>query len=184
MEGYLDTDYTFVLDRDTPDINSLDDIRGKAIAVNNGSAYDVWATDNADEYDLDVQRYGKNADAVQAVLTGRAAYNLAGGTVARWVALQNSRLKAGFTISTGSKFSAGFRHEDVALRNQVEFVSHPPEKIECLDEECHLLLGEEAEVQQVVQISQGGLSTPRHPISGVIVAQRPRALFHVRLKEE
>lgn len=120
VEGYLDTDYTFVLDRDAADINSLDDIRGKAIAVNNGSAYDVWATDNADEYDLDVQRYGKNADAVQAVLTGRAAYNLAGGTVARWVALQNSRLKAGFTLSTASKFSAGFRHEDVAFRNQVE----------------------------------------------------------------
>jgi polar amino acid transport system substrate-binding protein len=120
VEGYLDTDYTFVLNRDAPDIASLDDIRGQAIAVNNGSAYDVWATNNADEYDLDVQRYGKNADAVQAVLTGRAAFNLAGGTVARWVALQNPRLKAGYTISTGSKFSAGFRHEDVAYRNQVE----------------------------------------------------------------
>ena len=86
VEGYLDTDYTFLTLDDAPEIESLDDIRGHAIAVNNGSVYDTWVTDNAPRYDLEVQRYGKNADAVQAVLTGRAFANLAAETAAKWAA--------------------------------------------------------------------------------------------------
>jgi polar amino acid transport system substrate-binding protein len=126
VEGYLDTDYTFVILDDAPDIESLDDIRGHAIAVNNGSVYDAWATENTDRYDLEVQRYGKNADAVQAVLTGRVSANLAGETAAKWAAMQSPLLRTTYTISTGAKFSAGFRHDDVEYRNRVE------ETIECM----------------------------------------------------
>ena len=126
VEGYLDTDYTFLIPDDAAEIASLDDIRGQAIAVNNGSVYDVWASENSDRYDLEVQRYGKNADAVQAVLTGRAFANLAGETVAKWAALQSPLLKTTYTIRSGSKFSAGFRHDDVEYRNQVE------EVLECM----------------------------------------------------
>lgn len=122
VEGYLDTDYTFLVRNDAPEIESLDDIRGQAIAVNNGSVYDVWATDNADFYDLEVQRYGKNADAVQAVLTGRAFANLAGESVAKWAAMQSPQVRTTYTIESGSKFSAAFRHDDVAYRNQVEAI--------------------------------------------------------------
>ncbi len=126
VEGYLDTDYAFVIRDDASDIESLEDLRGQAVAVNNGSVYDVWATDNAETYDLEVQRYGKNADAVQAVLTGRAFANLAGETVAKWAALQSPQLRTSYTIQSGSKFSAGFRHDDVEFRNRVE------EALECM----------------------------------------------------
>ena len=120
VEGYLDTDYTFLIKDDAQEIESLEDIRGRAIAVNNGSAYDLWATDNQDEYGLTVQRYGKNADAVQAVVTGRAFANLVGETVAKWAAKQSPLVKTTYTIKSGSKFSAAFRHEDLEYRNRVE----------------------------------------------------------------
>ncbi len=126
VEGYLDTDYTFLIKSDAPEIRSLDDIRGQAIAVNNGSAYDVWATDHRDEYDLELQRYGKNADAVQAVVAGRAFANLAGETAARWAAKQSPLVRTTYTVRSGNKFSAAFRHQDVEYRNRVE------EILECM----------------------------------------------------
>jgi len=126
VEGYLDTDYTFLVRADAPDITSLEDIRGQSIAVNNGSAYDIWATENRDAYDIDIQRYGKNADAVQAVVAGRAFANLSGHTVAAWAARQSPAVRTTYTIASGSKFSAAFRHDDVAYRNQVE------EILECM----------------------------------------------------
>ena len=134
VEGYLDTDYTFLIDDDAPDIESLEDIRGQAIAVNNGSVYDVWATENADFYDLEVQRYGKNADAVQAVLTGRAFANLAGESVAKWAAMQSPLVRTTYTIKSGSKFSAAFRNEDVEYRNRVEAV------LECMKSDGTMVL--------------------------------------------
>lgn len=126
VEGYLDTDYTFLIKEDAPEIETLEDIRGQAIAVNNGSAYDLWVTDNQAEYGLIAQRYGKNADAVQAVVTGRAFANLAGETVVKWAAKQSPLVKTTYTIKSGSKFSAAFRLQDVEYRNQVE------EIIECM----------------------------------------------------
>ena len=120
VEGYLDTDYTFLTKNDAPEIEALEDIRGEAIAVNNGSVYDVWATENAELYDIEVQRYGKNADAVQAVLTGRAFASLAGESVAKWAAMQSPLVRTTYTIKSGSKFSAAFRNDDVEYRNQVE----------------------------------------------------------------
>jgi polar amino acid transport system substrate-binding protein len=126
VEGYLDTDYTFLVRTEAPDITSLEDIRGQSIAVNNGSAYDIWATENRDTYDLEIQRYGKNADAVQAVVTGRAFANLSGHTVAAWAARQSPAVRTTYTIDSGGTFSAAFRHDDVAFRNQVE------EILECM----------------------------------------------------
>ena len=120
VEGYLDTDYTFLIKNDAPEIETLEDVRGQAIAVNNGSAYDLWVTENQEEYDLEVQRYGKNADAVQAVVTGRAFANLAGETVAKWAANQSPLVRTTYTIKSSSKFSAAFRQDDVEYRNRVE----------------------------------------------------------------
>ncbi len=125
-EGYLDTDYTFLIKKRAPDIRSLEDIRGRAIAVNNGSAYDIWATENTGKYDLTVQRYGKNADAIQAVLTGRAFANLAGTTVSQWAAKKNRLVKTSYTIRSGNAFSMAFRRDDVEYRNRVE------EILECM----------------------------------------------------
>ncbi len=126
MEGYLDTDFTFVIATETPHITALEALRGKTVTVNNGSAYDLWATENQDRYGFEVQRYGKNADAVQAVVTGRSFANLASHTVAGWVAMQTPLVKTSYTIQSGRTFSAAFRHEDVELRNRVEGI------VECM----------------------------------------------------
>src|SRR5256714_12882434 len=42
-EGYLNTDFQFLIRKGTPKITRLEDLRGKTISVNKGSAYDSWA---------------------------------------------------------------------------------------------------------------------------------------------
>jgi hypothetical protein len=72
VQGYLDTNYQFLIRQDGADIATLDDLKGRTIAVNNGSAYDTWLTQNADKYGFKIERYGKTGDAYQAVLARRA----------------------------------------------------------------------------------------------------------------
>jgi len=45
-EGYLDTDFQFLVKKSDAEINSLDDLKGKTISVNKGSAYETWAKEN------------------------------------------------------------------------------------------------------------------------------------------
>jgi polar amino acid transport system substrate-binding protein len=116
-EGYLDTDYTFVIKKGTPVINSLDDLKGKTLSVNKGSAYENWARDNMAKYAFKYDVYGNNADAVQAVQSGRADANLAGSTVAAWAAKQNPAVQTTFTIKTGLVWSLAFRLDDKAGRD-------------------------------------------------------------------
>src|ERR1043165_6804121 len=42
-EGYLNTDFQFLIKRGAPKVNKLEDLKGKIVSVNNGSAYDSWA---------------------------------------------------------------------------------------------------------------------------------------------
>src|ERR1051326_1051223 len=48
-EGYLNTDFQFVVKKDTPDIKAPEELKGKTIAVNKGSVYDSWARDLAEK---------------------------------------------------------------------------------------------------------------------------------------
>ena len=129
MEGYLDTDYQFLLKASTPDPKSLDDLKGKTIAVNKGNLYDKWLSERTDQYGWDILRFGKNADAVQAVVTGQAYANLSGNTTTLWIAKQNPLLKGSLEVRTGQVFSSAFRKDDVALRNTVEQI------LECMKTE-------------------------------------------------
>jgi len=121
-EGYLDTDYLFVQKKSDGDIKSLDELKGKTITVNKGSAYETWAKNNAEKYGFKFDIYDTNADAVQAVLSGRANANLAGNTVAQWAAKQNPLLKTSYLISTGLVWAIPFRKDDTAGRAQVSMV--------------------------------------------------------------
>ncbi|WP_144637459.1 transporter substrate-binding domain-containing protein [Bordetella genomosp. 13] len=121
-EGYLDTDYTFVGRKDAPPLKSLDELKGKVIAVNKGSNYEAWASENAGKYGFRYDVYGGNADAVQAVLASRADYNLAGTTVVAWAARQNPRLATSYTIKTGLVWAFAFRKDDEEGRQQVSNV--------------------------------------------------------------
>jgi len=120
-EGYMDTGLGFVLKKGNA-LNDPSELKGKAVAVNNGSVSDTWATDNASKYGFTVQRYDKNADGVQAVLTGRAYANIADLPASQYAATQNPLIEVGFVVYTGNSFGYVFRKDDAAFRNKIECV--------------------------------------------------------------
>lgn len=122
-EGYLNTDFQFLSRRNQPEIKALEDLRGKKVSVNRGSAYEIWAQANAARYGFTYDVYGSNPEAVQAVLAGRADTNLAGNTVAAWAVKQNAQqLRLGYKIATGLVWAIPFRPDDKAGRDSVSMV--------------------------------------------------------------
>jgi polar amino acid transport system substrate-binding protein len=122
-EGYLNTDFQFLSRRNQPEIKVLEDLRGKKVSVNRGSAYETWARDNAARYGFTYDVYGSNPEAVQAVLASRADTNLTGNTVAAWAVKQNAQqLRLGYKVSTGLVWAIPFRPDDKAGRDQVSMV--------------------------------------------------------------
>lgn len=122
-EGYLNTFYQFVVPATKPDLKSLGDLKGKTVASNKGSAYDKWLQDNRAKLGLKgAESYGTNADAMQAVISGRADAGLTGNTVAAYAVLRsNKQLKlVPLKVDQGLVWGAAFRKEDVALRNAFE----------------------------------------------------------------
>jgi polar amino acid transport system substrate-binding protein len=125
-EGYLNTDFQFVVKKDTPDIKALEDLKGKTIAVNKGAVYDSWARDLAEKIGWSVESYGTNTDAIQAVISGRAYANVAGNTASAWAVKNNPAIKLSYLYSTGLVWAAPVRKDNVALRNKLELA------IECM----------------------------------------------------
>jgi polar amino acid transport system substrate-binding protein len=111
-EGYMEADFRFLIKKDGPVINSLDDLKGRTISVNKGSIFEVWARTNGEKYGFKHDVYGTNADAVQAVLSGRADANLAIFAVVMWAAKQNPQLIPSYVIKTGNVWTVSFRHDD------------------------------------------------------------------------
>ncbi len=101
-------------------IATLDDLKGKAITVNSGSLSDKWAADNEAKYGYTTQRYNKNADAVEAVMVGRAFANVADVPVSRYIVTQNPLTEVAYVLDSGSNFGLVFRPEDAAFRYRVE----------------------------------------------------------------
>jgi polar amino acid transport system substrate-binding protein len=128
-EGYLNTYYQFVVAAGKPEIKSLGELKGKVVASNKGSAYDKWLQDNASKLGLKAaESYGTNADAMQAVISGRADAALSGNTTAAYAVLRsNKQLKlVPLKVDQGLVWGAAFRKDDAATRNAVE------EAIECM----------------------------------------------------
>tara|TARA_R110000751_G_scaffold221868_2_gene324231 strand:+ start:1930 stop:2805 length:876 start_codon:yes stop_codon:yes gene_type:complete len=119
-EGYLDTDFQFVIKKGAPEITDLNQLTGKVIAVNRGSAYDSWARENAEQYGWQVESYGTNSDAIQAVMAGRAAANVAGNTVSAYAVSQNPAIELSYLVHTGLVWAIPFRKDDTANRGRVE----------------------------------------------------------------
>lgn len=126
-EGYLWTELQFGIRRGAPPIKSEEDLRGKTISVNKGTPYEQWVTRNAERLDLKLLAFDSQADAVQAVLQGRAQANLSGNTVVKYSASRTPQYVADFTLpGTRMHWGTPFRQDSAALRNQVEGV------IECM----------------------------------------------------
>ena len=125
-EGYLNTDFQFVVRKDAPEVTRLEDFKGKVIAVNKGSLYDSWARELAEKIGWTIQSYGTNPDAVLAVISGRAFANVAGNTAVAWAAKSNPAIKLSYLYSTGLVWAAPVRKDSVELRRKLDVA------IECM----------------------------------------------------
>ena len=125
-EGYLNTDFQFLVRPDHEKVTDLSQFEGETIAVNKGSVYDSWTRDLAEEIGWTVESYGTATDAVQAVVSGRADATVAGNTVMQWAATQNPNVVPSYLHSTGLVWGMPFRQGDEELRATVERV------IECM----------------------------------------------------
>lgn len=125
-EGYINTDFQFTIRKGSPQLKSLDDLKGKTISVNKGSTYDLWARNLAEKHGWTVESYGTTTDAMQAVVSGRAYANLAGNTAAAWAVKNSPALELSLIHSTGLVFSMPVRKDNTQMRAMLE------NAIECL----------------------------------------------------
>src|SRR5437660_1301081 len=125
-EGYLNTDFQFLIKKGSPRVAKLEDLKGKTISVNKGSAYDSWARELEGKIGWSVESFGTQTDAVQAVLVGRADANVAGNTVIAWAVKNNPQLELSYLHSTGLVWGAPLRKESGELRKTLDAA------IECL----------------------------------------------------
>ena len=126
-EGYLETDYQFVIPIKAAEIKKFEELKGKVAAVNKGSNYEMWCQENGPKWGFKTESYGTNTDAVQAVLAGRSDANLAGHTVAAYAVKKNpGQLKLSYKIKSGAVWSIPSRKDDVQMRRVVE------EALECM----------------------------------------------------
>ncbi len=125
-EGYINTDFQFVVKKETADIKAMDELKGRTVAVNKGSTYDLWARGNADKYGWTVESYGTTTDVMQAIVSGRAHTALVGNTAAAWAVKNNPALKLSYVHSTGLVFAIPVRKDNAALRDRLDLA------IECM----------------------------------------------------
>ena len=126
-EPYFEVNYQFLIKRGAPQVTSLDDLKGKTIAVNKGNFYDKYLSEREAEYGWKIERFGKNADAIAAVASGRADANFAGDTVAGWTAKKNPLVvPSTLVIKSGSVGAFAFDTSNAELRAKFEKV------IECM----------------------------------------------------
>jgi len=119
-EGYLNTDFQFLIKKGAPKVDKLEDLKGKTVSVNKGSAYDSWARELEPKIGWKVESFGTQTDAVQAVLAGRADANVAGNTVIAWAVKNNPQLELSYLHSTGLVWAAPMRKDSGELRKQIE----------------------------------------------------------------
>ena len=107
-------------------LSGFDGLKGKVLAVNRGTISDTWATQNAETYGFEVQRYETFPDSVQAVITKRAFTALNEIPTTIYAASKNPAIEVGFKDFNGRNFGFAFRYDSEEYRNKIE------DAIECM----------------------------------------------------
>lgn len=118
-EPYIPTGLSFLVKKDAI-ADHLDDLRNKKIAVNSGSTAEMWVQENMATYNLEMQRFNKLSDAVQAMLIGRADSVMSDTPAIRYIAQSQKGTKAALHQNSGKSFAYSTRHEDAELRNRID----------------------------------------------------------------
>lgn len=118
-EPYLDSDLQFAQAKNIAIIKSLEDLKGKTIAVNKGSTQEAWARANTAKYDFKIDVYDTSTDALQATLAGRAQATLLSDTSVKWLATKNARVQPSLVVKTGVQWALPFRKDDDVTRKAV-----------------------------------------------------------------
>jgi polar amino acid transport system substrate-binding protein len=124
-EPFFATGNGFIV-REGETLDGFDGLRGQSVAVNRGTISDTWATENAEKYGFEVQRYETFPDSVQAVITQRVFAAINEIPTAVYAANQNPAIAIGYRDFNGRNFGYAFRYESEDYRNTVETV------IECM----------------------------------------------------
>lgn len=161
-EGYLDNNFTLVVKKSRDDVTEIKDLKGKTIAVNKGSGPEEWARNNQAQYGFEVAVYGTNADAVQAVISGRADANLAGLTPSAWAVKSNPTIKTTSVIKTGSVWAIPFRIDDKAGRDEVSSVLKCMKKDGALSKLYTKWFGGTPDPDSATMTSPAGHGVPNH----------------------
>ena len=125
-EGYLNTDFQFLIKKGSPKIEKLEDLRDKTVSVNKGSAYEAWARDLEGKIGWRIESFGTQTDAVQAVLVGRADANVAGNTAIAWAVKSSPQLELSYLYSTCLVWAAPTRKNSPELRKSLDIT------VECM----------------------------------------------------
>ena len=91
--GYLWTYYQFGIKKGSKPLTGWADLKGKAVAVNKGTPYETISKAKGTEFGFEVQAYDSQADAVQAVLSGRAYATFVGNTSVQYIAKQTPHVR-------------------------------------------------------------------------------------------
>ncbi len=75
-DGYFESGLSIVVDADNTDINGVDDLNGKIVAVKKGTAGENWALENQEKYNLELKHFEDSPAMFLAVQGGNADFAL------------------------------------------------------------------------------------------------------------
>jgi len=121
-EPYLSGGYSVLLRAGEPALQSLDELKGKLVAIVQGAAAGTYATENASRHGLEIQRMERIQDVIQAVIDGKVYAGFVDLSLALNAANHNKQVKPALTILSGRVIAFAFRQDDAAFRNRVELI--------------------------------------------------------------
>lgn len=118
-EGYIEASLAFLI-KDGAKMDSLEMLRGKVLAVNNGGIEDNWAKENVQKYGFEIRRYMNVPDAVQAVQSGQAFASLSALATMAYLAERQPGLAVSQTVSMGAAYAFAVKPDNLELRNKID----------------------------------------------------------------